>query len=292
MNDSYLVVGGDSLVGQRLVHALIQRGKIVFSTTRRRDSVNARRVYLDFESNVDFEIPRDVSYAFIVAAATNYDRCEKDPSAHKINVILIPQLIASLLSQGIFITFISTNSVFGGRIPWPHEEAPHSPSIPYALQKDQAEKLIRAYAAALNAELSLNIVRLTKVLDPSVPPLPNWFESWMHGETVYPFSDLIFAPLSIQFVGEALATIGEQRVPGDLHLSGADNISYVDFALSLAKAKNINPHLVVPTTATAKGIKIAFKPNFSGLGMQRTQALTGLSPQKLADVVSDLIIEQ
>jgi dTDP-4-dehydrorhamnose reductase len=290
-NESYLIVGGDSLVGGGLLRALARRGHHAYVSTRRWDSVDDRRVYLDFESDETFKAPRDVGYAFIVAAATNYDRCEKYPLAHKINVELIPQLIASLLEQGLFVTFISTNSVFGGERPWPHEEDTHAPGIAYAVQKDDAEKVIRASAKALKAEQRLNIVRLTKILDRNTSPLPNWFEAWQRGEAVQPFSDLIFAPMSVQFVSEALAAIGEQRVPGDLHLSGADNVSYVDFASSLATAKGIDLRLIAPTTATTKGIHIAYKPRFSGLGMQRTTVLTGVHPQTLADVVSDLLAE-
>ena len=288
-NDSYLVVGGDSLVGGELLRALVRRGHHTYASTRRRNSVDDRRVYLDFESEGVFRAPKDVGYAFIVAAATNYDRCEKVPLAHKINVELIPRLIVSLLKQGLFVTFISTNSVFGGESPWPHEEDPHAPTIAYSSQKDEAEKVIRTSAKALKVEKRLNIVRLTKILDRNTSPLPNWYEAWQRGEVVQPFSDLIFAPMSVQFVGEALATLGEQSVPGDLHLSGAENVSYVDFALALAMAKGIDPRLIAPTTATAKGIHIAYKPRFSGLGMQRTTALTGVHPQTLAGVVRDLL---
>jgi dTDP-4-dehydrorhamnose reductase len=248
-----------------------------------------RRVFLDFESDQVFKAPKDAVYAFIIAAATNYERCEKDPLAYKINVELIPRLIASLLETGLFVTYISTNSVFGGERPWPHEEDPHAPGIAYAVQKDQSEKVVRAFAKALDAEHRLNIVRLTKIMDRNTSPLPSWFESWQRVEAVHPFSDLIFAPMSVQFVGEALAVIGEQRVPGDLHLSGADNVSYVDLALALAKSKGIDPRLIASTTATAEGIHIAYKPRFSGLGMQRTTALTGVQPQTLAEVVSDLL---
>ncbi len=289
-NESFLVVGGDSLVGSGLIKALERRGHFVYASTRRADSIDDRRVFLDFESDEVFKAPRGVVYVFIVAAATNYDRCEKDPLAYKINVDLIPRLIASLLDAGLFVTYISTNSVFGGQRPWPHEDDPHFPGIAYAKQKDQSERVIRAFAKALNAEQRLNIVRLTKILDRNTSPLPSWFESWQRGEEVQPFSDLIFAPMSVQFVGEALAAIGEQRVPGDLHLSGADNISYVDLALALAKSKGIDTQLISPTTATAKGIQIAYKPRYSGLSMQRTTALTGVRPQTLAEVVSDLLI--
>ena len=287
----FLVVGGDSLVGAGLFKALERRGHIAFETTRRRDKLDAKRVYLDFESEDTFTPPPFVDYAFIVAAATNYDRCEKDPLAQRINEVLIPKFVVSLLEQGIFVTFISTNSVFGGERPWPHEEDPHDPGIAYARQKEEAEKTIRAAAVKLGAADRLNIVRLTKILDRDTSPLPNWFVAWNRGETVQPFSDLIFAPMSVAFVGDSLVTIGEKRISGDLHLSGAENVSYVDLAYSLAERLGVDARLIAPTTAEEKGIHIPFKPRYSGLGMYRTTKLTGLVPQTLAEVASDLVAD-
>jgi len=284
----YLVVGADSLVGGGLFRALQKQGHRVLTSTRRKDTVGGDRVYLDFECEERFVPPPGIDYAFIVAAATNYDRCEKDPLAYEINVRHIPRLVASLLEQGVFVTFISTNSVFGGERPWPREEDPHAPGIAYARQKDEAEKIIRAAARRVGAENRLNIVRLTKIMDSNTSPLPNWFAAWEQGKPVEPFSDLIFAPMSVQFVGEALASIGEAHVPGDLHLSGAENVSYVDLAHELAKRLGVDPMLIAPTTATARGVNIPFKPRYSGLGMQRTTVLTGLTPQTLEQVVRDI----
>jgi len=284
----YLVVGGDSLVGGGLMRALRRRGHTAFASTRRRDTLDAQRVYLDFESEEPFRVPAGIDYVYIVAAATNYERCEKDPLAYRINVELIPRLVASLLEQGVFVTFISTNSVFGGERPWPQEDDPHAPGIAYAQQKDEAEKVIRAGASRIGAEDRLNIVRLTKILDRETSPLPAWFSAWARGEVIQPFSDLTFAPMSVRFVGEALATIGEKRVSGNLHLSGAENVSYVDLAESLASRMGLASDLINPTTAVAKGIHIPFKPRYSGLGMSRTTRLTGINPQTIAEVAGDL----
>ncbi len=289
--NGYLVVGGDSLVGGGLIRALERRNLRAIVSTRRLDTVNDRRIHLDFESETPFRVPPGINYVFIVAAATNYERCETDPLAYHINVDLTPRLVASLLEQGVFVTFISTNSVFGGERPWPHEEDPHAPGIAYAKQKAQAEIAIQAAARRLNAEDRLNIVRLTKILNRSTSPLPNWLAAWKRGEAIQPFADLIFAPMSVRFVGEALATIGEKRIPGNLHLSGEQNVSYVDLATSLARNLQVPKSLMEPTTSEAKGIFIPFKPRFSGIGMQRTSALTGLQPQRLEDVVLDILHE-
>lgn len=286
--NGFLVVGGDSLVGASTVRALAGRGHRVVASTRRPDALSGDRVLIDFERAETFTAPSGVDYAFVIAAATNYERCETDPMAKVINVELIPRLVASLLEQGLFVTFISTNSVFGGERPWPDEDDPHSPGIAYARQKSDGEREIRRAAEALGALDRLGVVRLTKIMDSDTPPLPTWLASWKRGETVTPFADLIFAPMSVSYVGEMLATIGEKRVPGNLHLSGAENVSYVDFAQAVARQLNVDPGLIEPTTATEKGVHIAFKPTYSGLGMTRTRELTALEPQSLRALVKDL----
>jgi dTDP-4-dehydrorhamnose reductase len=288
---AFLVVGGDSLVGGGLFRALGRRGQAAFASTRRKDTVGASRVFLDFESDAQPALPKGIGYAFVVAAATNYDRCEKDPLAYRINVEFIPRTISSLLERGLFVTFISTNSVFGGERPWPAEDDPHAPGIAYARQKDEAEAAIGSAADRVGARERFNVVRLTKILNKDTSPVPAWLASWQRGEAVQPFSDLIFAPMSVRFVGEALATIGEKRIPGNLHLSGAENVSYVDFARALARRFDVPQNLIAPTTATAKGVQIAFKPRYSGIGMPRTSKLTGLAPQSLTSVVDDLALE-
>ena len=75
--------------------------------------------------------------------------------------------------------------------------------------------------------------------------------------------------MSVRFVGKALATLGEKRIPGTLHLSRAENVSYVTFAKELAKVTSISTKLIQSTTASEKGVHIAYKPKYSGLSMEK-----------------------
>jgi len=288
---AFLVVGGDSLVGKGVIDALERRGRPAFATTRRRETTGGKRIYLDFESEEPFRVPTGVGHAFLIAAATNYERCESDPQANVINAKLIPRVVESLLEQNTSVTFISTNSVFGGDLAWPNEDDPHAPRIAYARQKSEGEAAVTAAAERIGASQRLNIVRLTKIMNATVPPIPAWLTAWGRGEPIQPFADLIFAPISVKFVGEALATIGETLVAGNLHLSGADNVSYVDFANMLAEQLGVSADLIRPTTATEKGVHIAFKPRFSGLAMTRTTHLTTIKPQTLNALVADLVAD-
>lgn len=285
---SILVVGGDSLVGGAVIKALKDQGKQVVSTTRQRQTLGHDRLFLDFELPGSLVIPEGVSSALIIAAATNYDRCDRDPQARVINVGLIPRLARSLLEQGLHVTFVSTNSVFGGETPWPSEDAPHAPGIPYAQQKSDGESAIREAAAELGASDRLCVTRLTKILATDTSPIPAWRDSWSRGQPVEPFADLVFAPMSVNFVGRSLAHIGELRLPGNFHLSGSENVSYVAFAKAIAKKIGISLSLIQPTTAIEKGVHIAFKPTYSGIGMDRTTHLTGIIPQSLDQVLDDL----
>jgi dTDP-4-dehydrorhamnose reductase len=283
-----LVVGGDGLVGSALAACLASRGRRVLATTRRTECVSAQRPLLDLGMPDAFEIPDGVYRACIVAATTNYGRCETDPDAWRINVETIPRLAARLLEHGLRVSFLSTNTVFGGERPWPAEDDPHAPGIAYATQKSEGEAAIATFADRLGARDRLSVVRLTKVLDPSTAPIPDWLAAWSRGETVQPFSDLVFAPMSIRFVAESLATLAGQDHCGNFHLSGSDNVTYVDLARALASRLGLPPALVGSTTARERGIRIAFAPTFSALGMARTTALSGLRAQGLDAAVEDL----
>jgi dTDP-4-dehydrorhamnose reductase len=290
--EKILVVGADSFLGAKLIQVLEKQQRHVVGTTRRKNTLADHRVFLDLcEDDLNFKAPQGTTYAYLLVGIVNYGKCETDPRAWEVNVKKMTRLAAQLLEQGVFVTFISTNTVFGGERPWCHENASHTPAFAYAKHKSAAELSIREVADKLNALDLLNVVRLTKILGINTSPLPDWFSLLNQGKILNPFTDLIIAPMSLRYTAESLAEIGRHRLSGNLHLSGSENINYNDLAQALVSALGCASTLVTPTTATEMKVEISFKPKFSGIGMERTTNFTGIKPQDLDTVVADLVAQ-
>lgn len=279
---SFLVIGVDGLVGAALARDCAEAGHRVSGTTRRVPGPD--RLFLDLATTPRLTLDRPVDVAYLVAAQASYAGCETDPACERVNVHGIPSVGAQLLEAGAFVVFLSSNTVFGGERPACVEDAPLAPRIAYARQKAIGEAALRDAAARLGASNRLCIVRLTKILAPATAPLPQWFEHLGAGRPIEPFADLIFAPMSLPYVVRGLRAAGEARLPGPFHLSGAEDVSYVQFAEALVDAIGAPRALVRPTTAIERGLTIAFKPRHSALGMERTRRALGLEAEPIEHV--------
>jgi dTDP-4-dehydrorhamnose reductase len=234
-----------------------------------------------------------VTHAIVVASITNYFECESNPLAKIINTELIPAFVGKLLQNNIHVNYISSNTVFGGELPWPSEkDTTHEPpSFAYANQKWTAERNIESIAKIAQKEHLLCITRLTKVIGASVQPFPAWYKDLSNGKTIRPFSDLTFAPITLDFAAHGIIRISTLTLSGKFHLSGESNINYADYSLEFASAFQFPRNLITPTTSKIAGIQIPFLPTYSGLGMKLTSELTGLRPQPTEEAVSHLTKE-
>lgn len=286
-NINFLVVGADSFLGSRLVSQFKRQGHNVIGTTRRPETIGLGRVFLDIRDSDNFQISGN-ECIFILAGVTNYGLCETYPEAWDINVKALPRMASRFLESGAFVFFVSTNSVFGGDHPWPREDDPHQPTIAYSRQKSASEAAIRNQAEKLGCLDQFAIIRLTKVVGANTPPFPQWLNDWKNDKVVRPFSDFIFAPLSLDFAAKSLVTLGERPIPGNLHLSGSKNITYFEFAKALAAQLRVSDSLIEPTTSVDRGIEVLYLPKYSGIDMKKTSELTGIFPETLESVVASL----
>jgi dTDP-4-dehydrorhamnose reductase len=282
---AWLVVGGDGLIGRTLARRLEADGHAVLATTRRRGCAGPGRPHLELAQDPsDWTPPRPVGVAFLLAAAANQLSCCADPSAsRRINVDHTVALARRLVSLGAFAVFTSTNLVFDGEEAHYRTYATPHPTSEYGRQKAEAEQALLALGPRVA------VVRLTKVLAAEMPLIGRWVEALKAGHPVEAFTDLICAPMPVDFVAEALARIGAQQKGGLFHLSGADEVSYADLARLLALRLGVDGALVKPTTSAAAGVTLQSLPKHSSLDARDVADAFALPPPRLDAVIESCL---
>jgi dTDP-4-dehydrorhamnose reductase len=281
----WLVVGGDGLIGRTLVRQLVGEGRDVLATTRRRGLAGPARPFLELAQDPShWTPPQPVAVAFLLAASANQLSCCADPAvSRKINVDHTVALARRLVAQGAFVIFTSTNLVFDGEVARYPTCASPTPTSEYGRQKAEAERHLLALGG------SVAVVRLTKVVAADMPLIAGWIEALKAGKTVSAFSDLICAPMPVGYVAEALACIGEAGKGGLFHLSGADEVTYVDLVQSLAARLGVDRGLVHATTSTAAGVTLQTIPKHSSLDAQGVADAFALPPPSLDAVIESCL---
>jgi dTDP-4-dehydrorhamnose reductase len=223
------------------------------------------------------------SVVFICAGVTDLRLCEKFPfDTRRINVDATLDLAAKLYAGGAIIVYPSSNAVFDGSLPCVPSDAPTRPTTEYGWQKAKVEQGLLALGG------HTVVIRTTKVVSYRVPFFAQWLSCLNNGHEINPLSDLSLSPISLNFLTAALAT---DLFPGIVHLSGASQVTYAEFAMHLAEALGVSKSLVRPTTVKEMSIDLVYAPRHTSLDMSNTTAALGIEPQTLSAVVGDLVQE-
>jgi dTDP-4-dehydrorhamnose reductase len=281
----YLIVGGDGMIGGRLAGRLRVAGEDVLETTRRPGEVRPGRCLLDLAGDPErWELPGAVGVAYLCAAVTSVERCQREPDlTRRVNVEHTLALARRLRDCGAHVVFLSTNQVFDGTQPYRGEDEPTCPGTEYGRQKAEVE-------AALLAAGGTAVVRLTKVLG-GVPRLfRQWRESLARGEAVRPFHDMVFSPVDLDTAVDVLVRVGRERLGGVLHLSADRDVSYAEVANCLARRLQAGA-LVQPESFTSRGLPAALAPRHTTLATARLRRELGVATPEVWKTVDALIEE-
>lgn len=241
---STLVVGADSLIGAALERELTRSGAHVVGTTRRRDSADGGRLWLDLGHPFDpARLPDSVGVAVICAGVTRQQVCDERPDyAELVNVTSTMALATELVRRGAFVVFLSSNAVFDGNTASEEEQAAPTPVTTYGQHKAQVE------AGVLEAGAQVSVVRLTKVLDSHNRLFREWRQALAADQPVSARADLRFSPVPLAFVVSALRMVIDRRVPGILQVSGTTDCTYAEAAVIGASAIGVSTDLVRAVT--------------------------------------------
>jgi dTDP-4-dehydrorhamnose reductase len=255
-----LIVGADGAIGRSLVVAYEAAMQSVWQTTRHRNRVSERRLFLDLSEDVsDWPLPPEaISTAILCAAVTSMERCRVEPETSRlVNVVSTVALAERLVDAGAFVIFLSTNAVFDGETPFAKPTDPTNPQTEYGRQKAEAEEQLLKFGDRIA------VVRFGKVIAPDTPLFARWATDLRAGKVIHPFSDMVMAPISLAFAVEALRQVAQRQLPGITQVSAAEDITFANAAQYISKKLCADDKLVEPISY--RQVKIAFSPTHTTL---------------------------
>lgn len=244
-----LVVGSDGFIGHALTCKLCHIGIRVIETTRRQDTIGDDRVFLDLAQDIDDWQPPKVAMAYLLAAETSLSACQQFPEiTSRINVENTTLIARKICANGGRVIFMSTNRVFDGKIPFRKPSEPVCPVVEYGRQKARAE------ANILAIDPNNSILRITKILPPTLLLIQNWIKRLQDGLPIQAFRDMKMAPVTLDLITSVLTRLAYEPVAGILHISGPEDISYYEAACHLAERMSASQSLIEGNLSTDTSI--------------------------------------
>ena len=222
-----LIVGADGLLGGAVEKRLRSTERFEVVGTSRRSEVCTRgdRLFLDLcdPEALDLSAPFDV--AVLCAGVGGEAACEADPEgARQVNVTGAVRLAARLSEAGCHILAISSNAVFDRSREFFTTRDQRDPRSEYGRQKLELED-------ALGRIGNTCVLRVTKVLDEASGLLQRWDEALERGGVIEAFDNHFISPVSPDEVASVLLTLIDRRARGIFQFSGAESLSFYDYAL-------------------------------------------------------------
>ena len=279
-----LVVGGDSLVGNALVRHFQAVDIPVKYTSRRAHKESPDCIPFDLLRPIGLSASPEV--AIICVGVTDTKQCHEYPAeTRSLNVDATLQAASKLYLGGAHIIFLSSSQSIIG---YPLGSVSNSPlPAPTELgrQKFEAERGILALGDRAT------VLRATKVISCKSTLISSWLIRLRNAQEITPLLDFYFCPISLRTMVAAVAKLAYTKMPGLFNLSGAAPLTYSDFAYQLAATMNVNKSMIAPKSALDLNIPPYYPRALTCLDMTGMTAASGVLPQSVVSVISDLLME-
>lgn len=263
-----LIIGIDSNVGRALQEKLTINGWDVWGTSRREKQASKNVIFLDLENTAEFSTQKEFDVVYLCAGTTKIATCETNQDdTYKINVDAQLYLANYFFQKQSHVIYLSSNAVFDGSKPKYTVMDIPSPQTWYGNCKAVVERGLN------NISNHIAIVRMTKILFSDYPLFQQWLSDLKNNRMIHPYFDLSFCPISIDVVTACLEKIAIDKLGGIIHLSGEDDVTYLDAAYYFAKMGEFSHHLINPISVFASNEKRANIPCFTSLDITKSKRL-------------------
>jgi dTDP-4-dehydrorhamnose reductase len=282
-NMKILITGGSGLLGAKLAQIALEKGHEVFL------GYNHNKPEIGIPIHFDLRIEKSIrnilheaqpEIVFHTAALTDVDRCEIDKKlACQINSRATKYLAEEAKKLDSFVIYVSTESVFDGERGMYTEEDITNPINHYGYSK-------------LIAERYCDCVARTGVLYGSNPASGKInFALWVYDklkkkEQIKIVTDQFNSPVLNTNLAKMLLEIGNKKMKGIFHLTGATRISRYDFVCLLSDTFGLDKSIIIPSKMVDMGWK-AKRPKDCSMHVGKAMKMLEENPY---DIITSLNI--
>ena len=170
LNKKVLITGHNGFLGTNLVHNLENKYQVFGVSNTLRKNTKISQIKKDIQKIKISDIPKDISCIIHLAALTDLDFCQKNPTkCFDVNVYGTQNMLEISKKLNAKFIFLSTSHVFGIPQKLPiNENHSRVPSSIYSASKIAGEVLCESYAKLYG--MNISILRLFSVYGPHSSP--------------------------------------------------------------------------------------------------------------------------
>lgn len=244
-----VVTGASGLLGLNLSLVAARQGAVVTGLVNSRSlqgvPFEARQAnLLDTEAALEIIAASHPEAIIHCAAIASINAAEQQPElARKLNAEVPGKLAEAAKSWGVPFVHISTDAVFDGIKGDFRETDPTGPLSIYGRAKLAGEQ---AVSAANPDAIIARTVFYGWSLSGKRSLAEFFFNQLTAGEPMKGFTDLIFCPLYVEDLAQALLEMIEKQLSGVYHVVATDHLSKYEFGVRIARKFGLNADLIEP----------------------------------------------
>jgi len=286
-----LVVGSNGLLGEGILHIANKTNhNIVPTYFEKKDHVQKLKLDIRDEHQVNNLLTKIEPDVVINASSiTNPELCKENPeNAYLTNVDGVKNLAKTCNMLGSYFIQLSTEYVFDGKNgPYTELDKPNPISI-YGKTKYISEKT----TLAINSDFCIARTAMLFGWSKTKSNLATYTISKLRNkENIKVIDDQIVSPSYNNNIGEMLIEIGEKKLSGIHHVSGASIVSRYEFALKLANIFHLNDSLIEPISINKIGWK-AKRPLQCGLLINKISRILATKSLTIEESIDRMMREE
>jgi len=269
-----VVLGGSGLVGSCLVECWATRAEVVAPTHGELDVLDPQALARFLEATRADTVVNLVAWANVDGAEP--ENGNTSGMVYRLNVELPGRLAAECSRLGKHLMHVSTDYVFDGT----NAAAPYTETDPTRALCWYAETKLRGEHAVVEANSSACVARIEMPFTGRDHPKRDLARTILarlqQGLTIQGVTDQRITPVFLDDAAVALWQLAEARHAGVIHVAASDWTTPFEFAMSIARRRQLPTELIVPETFERFSTsRPARRPQHSWLDVTRFGGLFG-----------------